>query len=138
MDDHNAGKGNAQGLLSLTKYSQLPIDRMDYRQEADATVIGSIDRGILYFMAFWSGSSITSFRTLTEVVAQLDKAGALNFVVVDVDGSPSLYEVPELRGKIHGAGEVAWIRKGKIIATSGLGLNLASYESNTASLLSLD
>jgi hypothetical protein len=138
MGVHNVAKGNAQGLLSLAKYSRLPIDRIDYRPEADATVIGSMDRGILYFMAFWSGPSISAFRTLTEVVARLDKSGALKFVVVDVDGSPTLYEVPELRGKIHGAGEAAWIRKGKIIATSGLGLNLASYEPNTVSLLSLD
>ncbi len=130
-------KGNPEGLRSLGKYSKLPIERVDYRPEADAGVINSIDRGILFLMAFWSGPSITAFAKLTEVVARLDQGGELELVVVDVDGSPDLYEVPEFLGKLHGKGETAWIRNGRIVATSGLGLNTECYEPNTVSLLSL-
>jgi hypothetical protein len=54
-----------------------------------------------------------------------------------VDGSPALYQVPEFVGKVHGAGETAWVREGKIVATSGLGLNTACFEPNTAALLAM-
>lgn len=128
--------GNPDGLLSLAKYSKLPIERIDYRPDADETIIGEIDRGILFLMAFWSGPSITAFTKLTEVVARLDTEVTLQLVVADVDGSPALYEVPEFLGKVHGAGETAWIRAGRIVATSGLGLNMDCFEPNTLSLLS--
>ena len=36
-----------------------------------------------------------------------EDAEALELVVADVDGSPDLCELPEFRGKVHGAGETA-------------------------------
>jgi len=130
-------KGNLNGLRSLEKYSKLPIERIDYRPEADASVIGAIDRGILFLVAFWSVPALDAFAKLTDIIARLDVGGEVDFVVVDVDGSPALYDLPEFVGKVHGAGETAWIRSGKIVATSGLGLNTDCYEPNTASLLSI-
>lgn len=127
--------GNPHGLRSLAKYSKLPVERIEYRPDAHETIIGKIDRGILFLMAFWSAPSVMAFTKLTDVVARLDADGQLELVVVDVDGSPALYEVPELLGKVHGAGETAWIRSGKIVATSGLGLNTDCFEPHTASLL---
>ena len=129
--------GNPDGLRSLAKYSTVPIERIDYRPDADETIISGIDRGILFLMAFWSVPSVTAFAKLTEVVARLDPDGELALVVADVDGSAALYEVPEFLGKVHGAGETAWIRGGKIVATSGLGPNIECYKPNTASLLSM-
>ncbi len=129
--------GNPDGLGSLAKYSKLPIERIDYRAEADASVISSIDRGILFLMAFWSGPSLKAFTKLTETIARVDEGGDLKLVVVDVDGSPALYEVPEFLGKVHGAGETAWIRAGKIVVTSGMGLNTDCFEPNTLTLLSM-
>lgn len=127
--------GNTEGLRSLVKYSKLPIKRVTYLPDAGEDIIRSIGRGILFLMAFWSGPSVKAFARLTEVVAKLDKEGVLELMVVDVDGSPGLYEVPEFLGKVHGAGETAWVRDGNIIATSGLGLNIDCFEPNTAALL---
>jgi hypothetical protein len=45
----------------------------------------------------------------------------LKLVVVDVDGSPDLYELPEFRGQITGSVETAWVRHGRIVNTSGGG-----------------
>jgi hypothetical protein len=127
--------GNTEGIRSLVKYTKLPIKRVTYLPDADKAIIGSIRRGILFLMAFWSGPSVTAFARLTEIVARLDEGGTLEIVVVDVDGSPALHEVPEFVGKVHGVGETAWVRDGKIVATSGLGLNTACFEPNTAALL---
>jgi hypothetical protein len=129
--------GNPQGLTSLAKYAKVPIERVKYVPDADAGIIRSIDRGILFLMAFWSGPSVTAFAKLTEVVACLDDTAALELVVVDVDGSPELHELPEFKGKVAGAGETGWVRNGKIVATSGLGLNMDCFEPNTAALLSM-
>lgn len=128
--------GNPHGLRSLAKYSKLPIERIDYRPDADETNIAEIERGILFLMAFWSGPSVTAFKKLTEAVARIDTEGELELVVVDVDGSPALYKVPEFLGKVHGKGETAWVRDGKIVATSGFGLNTDCYAPNTFALLS--
>jgi hypothetical protein len=127
--------GNTEGLRSLVKYSKLPIGRVTYLPDADEAIITSMGRGILFLMAFWSGHSITAFARLTEVIAGLDQGGTMELVVVDVDGSPALYQVPEFVGKVHGAGETAWVRNGKIVATSGLGLNVECFVPNTLLLL---
>jgi hypothetical protein len=128
--------GNPDGIRSLTKYSQLPPQRIRYVPDADEATVRSIRRGILFLMAFWSGPSVGAFAMLTEILARLDAEG-LELVVADVDGSPDLYELPEFKGKVHGAGETAWVREGKIVATSGFGLNTACFEPNTLALLSL-
>jgi hypothetical protein len=128
--------GNSQGIRSLAKYSRLPVERIKYIPDADASIVRSIRRGVLFLMAFWSGPAIQAFAKLTEVLARLDAEG-LELVVADVDGSPDLYELPEFKGKVHGAGETAWVRNGKIVVTSGLGLNPACFEPNTLALLSL-
>jgi hypothetical protein len=86
-------------------------------------------------MAFWSVPSVKAFASITEVISRLDKAEALQLIVADVDGSPALYEMPEFLGRVHGAGETAWVRNGRIIATSGLGLNVECFVPNTLLLL---
>jgi hypothetical protein len=118
------------------KYSRLPTDRIRYVPDADAATVRSIRRGVLFLMAFWSGPSVRAFAKLTEVLAGLDVEG-LELVVADMDGSPDLYELPEFKGKVHGAGETAWVRDGVIVATSGLGLNTGCFEPNTLDLLSM-
>jgi hypothetical protein len=88
-------------------------------------------------MAFWSGPSVKAFTRITEVVSRLDEGQVLQLVVVDVDGSPTLYELPEFPRGVHGAGETAWVRHGTIIVTSGLGMNMQCFEPNTVSLLTM-
>jgi len=118
----------------LAKMSERPMDQVVFVPEADAGIIDSIETGVLFLMAFWSGYSVTAFAALSKVLATAETE-PLELVVADIDGSPSLYEVPEFKERIHGAGETAWIHHGTIIATSGLGLNLESFAPNTSTLL---
>lgn len=121
-------------LQWLTKRSKRAMDQVTFVPDADAEIIESIEIGVLFLMAFWSGVAVKAFTALSEVLATPDTE-SLELVVVDVDGSPSLYEVPEFKGKVHGWGETAWIYQGKIIATSGLGLNTECFMPNTSTLL---
>ena len=77
----NKVNGNRDGIRSPEKYSKQPVERIGYRPEADETVIRSIERGILYLMAFWSGLSVWAFAQLTEVVSRMDRAGELELVM---------------------------------------------------------
>jgi hypothetical protein len=113
----------------------LPVERIKYVPDADEKIVNDISRGMLFLMAFWSGTSVRGFASLTDVVAKLDQEKALELVVVDVDGSPALYQIPEFLGKVHGNGETAWVRNGSVIATSGLGLNVECFVPNTRLLL---
>ena len=129
--------GNPDGLRSLTKYSKLPVERIRYYPDSDESVVREIERGILLLMAFWSVPSVKAFTSITEVVSRLDTDQDLQLVVVDVDGSPALYEIPEFLGRINGNGETAWVRNGKIAFTSGIGTNIECFEPNTKMLLEM-
>ncbi len=127
--------GNPDGIRSLAKYSRLPVERIRYVPDADERTIRAIARGILFQMAFWSGPSVQAFAKLTEVIAQLDPDGRTELVVVDIDGAESLSAVSEFLGGVRGAGEMAWVRNGSIIATSGPGFNVECFVPNTVLLL---
>jgi hypothetical protein len=126
--------GNADGLQSLAKYTKMPVARIRYVPDAGIETVRSIHCGILYLMAFWSGYSVQAFAKLAEIVSKFSD-NELEFVVVDVDGSPDLYEMSEFKGRIHGYGETAWVMDGGIVATSGRGLNTACFEANTLALV---
>lgn len=128
MDDPNTR------LQWLTKMSKRPMGQVTYLPNADAEIIESIECGVFFLMAFWSAGAVKAFTELSEVLAT-PETEFLECVVADVDGSPSLYEVPEFKGNVHGWGETAWVYQGKIIATSGLGLNTECFRPNTSTLL---
>jgi hypothetical protein len=112
--------------------------RLRFLPEADRSVVASIRFGILFIMAFWSGPARKAFAELKRVLATADPEAQLELVVVDTDGCPDLYELPEFAGKIHGAGENAWVRNGRILWTSGLGYHAESFEPLTRRLLGAD
>src|SRR4051812_41487861 len=114
--------GKPDGLGVLAESSKLPGAQMRNVADADVQTYRRIRRGILFLMAFWSGPSVLAFSKLTQTLSGLGMEG-LELVVVDVDSSPELDEMPEFQGKIRGAGETAWVRDGTIVSTSGLGLN---------------
>jgi hypothetical protein len=110
---------DASDRTLVLKLHQPPmVGRSRFLSEADRTVIPTIRCGILFVMAFWSGTSFQSFARLKKTLAQLDPAGRLEVVVVDTDGCPDLYEIPELAGKLHGNGEAAWVSGGQIVCTT--------------------
>jgi hypothetical protein len=109
--------------------------RTRFYSEADRSVLGTIRCGVLFVMAFWSGPARLAFQELKRVLEAVDPEGRLELVVVDTDGCPDIYQLPEFIGKMHGAGEAAWIRDGRVICTSGLGYRPACYEPNTRLLL---
>jgi hypothetical protein len=109
--------------------------RARYLAEADRSVIRTIRCGILFVMAFWSGTSIQSFARLKQILSRLDPSGRLEVVVVDTDGCPDLYEVPELVGKLHGNGEAAWVGAGRVICTAAFRSHPAAFETFTRHLL---
>jgi len=127
--------GNPDGIRSLAKSSKLPIERIRYFPDSETSLIKGIKRGVLFVMAFWSGPSVKAFNQLTDIVNRLDPNGTLEFVVIDTDGAQTFYDHPDFKGKLHGAGETAWIKDGVIQCTSGLGYNPDCFEPNTKELL---
>lgn len=84
------------------------------------TSVTSIQRGIVYLLATWSGGAKWAFPKL---VAYLEQHGISSeqLHVFDVDQHPELYDLPELAGKILGWGEVLAIKDGRIIHFTLLG-----------------
>jgi hypothetical protein len=109
--------------------------RTQFYRQADRSVIGTIRRGILFVMAFWSGPARMAFAELKRVLERHDTAGRLELVVVDTEGCPDLYDAPEFAGKLHGWGEAAWVWDGQILRTSGMGHHPECFEPFTRQLL---
>ena len=118
----------------LARDSPLPRSRIRFLAEADESVVDRVTCGVVFVMAFWSGPSRQAYRRLTEVLAALDPEGRLEFVVVDADGCPALYDRAEFIGRMSGAGETAWVRDGHILCDSGRGYNPECFEPNTRML----
>ena len=84
------------------------------------TSITSIQRGIVFLMATWSGGAQVAHRFL---VSFLEQHGfpSEQLHVLDVDQHTELYDLPELTGKIHGWGEALVIKDGMIVFVTRLG-----------------
>lgn len=109
--------------------------RARFLAEADRSVLDTIDLGVLFLMAFWSGPSWAAFTRFKQVLTALDPTGRLELVVVDIDGCPDLCATPEFLGRVHGSGEVAWLRDRQVVFTSGRGHRPDHFESCTRQLL---
>lgn len=128
-------QGNPNGMKSLKNYACMPIERIEYHANAETSLIQQIDFGLLFIMAFWSGSSVLAFKEITGILNRLDSSALLRFVVIDTDGAQPFYTHPEFVGKMGGWGEIAWIKNGVVQYTSGLGYNPECFEANTEALL---
>lgn len=130
------GRMDVPERANVLKLNRPPwAGRVRYLAEADRSAIQTIRRGILFVMAFWSGTSFQSFARLKQTLSRLDPDGRLEIVVVDTDGCPDLYEVPELVGKMHGNGEAAWVCGGRIVCTASNGSQPQAFEVYTRHLL---
>ena len=125
--------GNRNGLETLARISNIPVERLKYIPDARASVVDSIERGILFLVAFWSGPALRAFSLLTEEVSRL-KAEHLDFVVVDVDGSLNFTKFLNSKGKFTVPARLRGCQ-GKLLTTSGHGLHVDCFKSNTIALL---
>jgi hypothetical protein len=98
------------------------------------TQITSIQRGIVFLMAEWSGQAKWAYKHLT---AFLDKQQPKveTFVCIDVDQESGVYDLPEFSGKIHGFGEAAVVKDGRIIFVTVLGKDKAQADERCEELL---
>ncbi len=91
--------------------SQL-ADRLTYYPTADPAVFAAVGRGLVFMMAWWSGSARLAWRDVREAVAAADPAGRLRVAVLDIDGLTGFDgHAPGL--PVCGAGETAWAWDGR-------------------------
>jgi hypothetical protein len=98
------------------------------------TTIQSVQRGIIFVMAQWSGNAQQAHKHLA---AFLEQHGipAERLLCIDVDREPGVYGVPEFTGKIHGWGEAAVVREGRIVFVTILGKDLSRIQEHCEELL---
>jgi hypothetical protein len=137
MRQSDSQKGNLDGIVSLAKYTQMPVERIEYYPDSDTTLIARINYGILFIMAFWSCPSVKAFTKITGILNRLDPQGTVPFIAVDIDGAAPFYEHPVFVDKINGWGEIAWINDGVIQCTSGMGYHPECFEPNTQALMNM-
>lgn len=119
--------GHPDGLRILKKYAPSPSLELRYFPNGFAELVPSIDYGILFLMAFWSGPSVAAFAKLTQAMREM-QAEDLELVVIDVDGVPDVYQLPHVKDLYGqaiaaptGNGEAAFCQEGQIIQAAILG-----------------
>lgn len=98
----------------VAKYSALPPGRISYLETATVQVILQMRCGVLMLLAFWSGPALAAFKKYTHMLASTAEADTLEVLVVNTDGVPELYDVPDLKGRISGVCESLFVRAGVI------------------------
>lgn len=112
------------------------VGRTRFLAEADRNALLAIRSGILFVVAFWSGTSLRSFCRLREALSKFDAEGRLEAVVVDTDGCPDLLQAPELANIVFGGnGETAWVRGGKVLYSAQFNSHPQAFEIFTRQLL---
>lgn len=93
----------------------LATRRFRFLEQADRSIIRTVQCGVIYVMAFWSGPARLAFAELKRSLAIHDPGGQIELVVVDTDGSPDLYVMPEFSRGLGGWGESAWVKNGALV-----------------------
>ncbi len=100
----------------------------------NTTTITSIQRGIVFLMAEWSGPAIQAYQKLLDCLKQRGIPPE-QLYILNIDYHPELNDVPELAGKIHGWGEAAIVKAGKITFVIVLGKDQHQIQQNCDELL---
>jgi hypothetical protein len=101
-----------------------------------ATNITSVQSGIIFLMAEWSGQAKWAFTRLEDFLFRHQLTSG-HLICIDVDHEPSICNLPELAGKIHGYGEAAVIKNGKIIFVTTLGKDKDQINNRLEELLQI-
>jgi hypothetical protein len=96
--------------------------------------IASIQRGIVFLRARWSGGAEWAFPNLVSLLERHDIPSE-QLHILDVDEHPELYDLPELTGKIHGWGEVLVVKDGRIVFFIRLGKDQHLFQEHCDELL---
>lgn len=94
--------------------------RVSYHGQTARTLVDSVECGVLFVMAFWSGPAQLAYARLQEALRRQDPAGRIEVLVADIDQENDLYEAPFFQmNRLTGCGETAWICRGAVVAAIG-------------------
>jgi hypothetical protein len=113
----------------------LPRTRIRYFDHAGVRELETLDTGVFFILAWWSGPAFIALDHLTKAILSADPAGKIELVIVDTDGIPDLYAYDFLRGKIHGYGECGWKKKEVVVGTLFRLGEIADYEERIIQVL---
>jgi hypothetical protein len=99
------------------------------------TNIISVQRGIIFLRAEWSGQAEWAFSQLTDFLRQHNEL-LEHLICFDIDrDQETIRALSELAGKIHGYGEAAVVRDGKIVFVTILGKDKTQIQNRCEELL---
>jgi hypothetical protein len=100
---------------TVSRNSALPLERLRLISRFDDLHLSRIQRGVVYFLAPWSGPSVMYFRAMTAALSRMDSS-SLDIYVVHIDCVPDEFMGASFRQRAPaGAGETLWIRDGTIV-----------------------
>jgi hypothetical protein len=133
---------DAPGYEALRRAMGRELDRARYVTAADRATLQSIERGVLVVLSGAGSRALSpsvvppSIDVLRQVLRQV--APPLEVLVAEKRClTQEIIELLKLRCDDRGDGEVAWVRHGEVIATTGYGFHPEAIAPNTRRLLSL-
>lgn len=127
-------------LAILKKYAPDVAGRIELIDNYESSVLDEIGTGVLFVMAFWSGSSVLSFQELGRVLHEEDPENRIRLFVLDIDDIDQsiVQQSPFNDVAMGGNGESFWISKGEIVADSGVGQHFDCIRPGARRLLGMD
>jgi hypothetical protein len=101
---------------SVKEQSAIPFERLTLVRRFDELPLAQIRRGIVYFLAGWSGLSLIYFYRLTKALTPF-VGTSLEIYVVEIDCVPAEFMMSTF-GHSHpaGSGETIWVRDGRVVS----------------------
>jgi hypothetical protein len=99
-----------------------------------AISIRDIDHAIVFLMAEWSGPAQWAWRQLCSYVESYPGTKP-NLMKVEWQDAESVFNHPELEGKVHGYGEAMVVRAGQIVFSTVLGKDKPEVQTKCQKLL---
>src|SRR5215213_8742225 len=93
--------------------SMLPFEQLILHRDLSALGAREIGRGVVFLYVPWSVVSRIALRRLTSLLSSMRVPG-LQLHVIESDG---VWAMANLGIQVHGSGETAWVRNGKVCFT---------------------
>lgn len=96
------------------RHMTIAPDRLVLIGPDESVPLCSMEKGIVFILATWSGQSQLAFRALNKALAQTEGLGDLPIYVADTDDAKTQEFLSQIGETPSGGGETYWVAGGQI------------------------
>ncbi len=99
---------------TFRRHITIPPDQLVLVEPGESVPLCSMERGIVFILAKWSGQSQLAFRALNKALAQTEGFADLPVYIADTDSAMTQEFLAQIGETPSGGGETYWVVGGRI------------------------